>query len=1089
MPIRNRNGGLHRGTLFDTNVPSTSIDKDIFTDQEVEDTIASDDLILMLDVSEDPDKIKYMTRSNFVDGLSGGTITITDNESTDENNLIAFVADAATTTGLHGMEMDGDFHYNPSTGTVTATNFAGTASTATVATTVTITDNESTSETNAVIFTAGGDVDGGNLGLESDGDFTYNPSSGTVGATIFSGALSGNATTATALASGRTIGMTGDVVWTSASFDGSGNVTGTATIQANSVALGTDTTGDYVSQITGGTGIDSTAGTSGEGTSHTLSVDLAEVGEVSIAHGDYIAFMDATDSNATKKEAIEDVAELFAGTGLTASSSVIGVDASQTQITGVGTITTGTWEATDVDVAHGGTGVSSLTANAILTGNGTSAIQAETDLLFSSNKLIPTAAAHDAAGTALTISAGATTAGTSNNQAGGALTIQGGQGKGSGAGGAIVFQVANEAGSGSSINSLATALTINDDSTITTAGAIELGHASDTTIARSGSGDITIEGNAVYRAGGTDVAVADGGTGASTLNNLITMGTHTTGNYVATVTAGTGLTSSGATSGESIAHSLSVDASQTQITSVGTIGTGTWEATDIAVAHGGTGASTATAGFDALSPMTAEGDILYGGSSGTVTKLAKGSDADVLTLASGVPSWATPTTGDITGVTAGNGLSGGGSSGGVSLALDLSELTDTAIANGDYIVFTDTTDSNASVKGDLADVATLFAGTGLTASSSVIGVDASQTQITAVGTIATGVWEATDVAVAHGGTGASTATAGFDALSPMTAEGDILYGGSSGTVTKLAKGSDGEYLKLASGVPSWASVASAAVTALNSATANELVTVGSTTTELDAEANLTYASDLLTTASSSADLPRIDITNTHAGATAGKIRFNKDSASGDDNDVMGTIEWYGTDAAENTHEKLAYIDSYIIDSAHGSEAAGLRFYVAENDATNTLGLQILGQADDDGEVDIVLGAGAASTTTIAGTLTMGSTAAMTNAGLVSVANQSNITGVGTISSGTWEATDVAVAHGGTGASSAGDARTNLGLGTAAVAATGISNTNVPVFTSGVADDDFLRVDGTSIEGRSASEVASDIGAATVGLSVAMAIAL
>ena len=34
--------------------------------------------------------------------------------------------------------------------------------------------------------------------------------------------------TATALATGRTIGMTGDVVWTSASFDGSGNVTGTA---------------------------------------------------------------------------------------------------------------------------------------------------------------------------------------------------------------------------------------------------------------------------------------------------------------------------------------------------------------------------------------------------------------------------------------------------------------------------------------------------------------------------------------------------------------------------------------------------------------------------------------------------------------------------------------------------------------------------------------------------------------------------------------------------------------------------------------------------------------------------------------------
>ena len=49
------------------------------------------------------------------------------------------------------------------------------------------------------------------------------------------GAVTGNADTATALATGRTIGMTGDVVWTSASFTGSGNVTGSATIQSTSV--------------------------------------------------------------------------------------------------------------------------------------------------------------------------------------------------------------------------------------------------------------------------------------------------------------------------------------------------------------------------------------------------------------------------------------------------------------------------------------------------------------------------------------------------------------------------------------------------------------------------------------------------------------------------------------------------------------------------------------------------------------------------------------------------------------------------------------------------------------------------------------
>ena len=49
--------------------------------------------------------------------------------------------------------------------------------------------------------------------------------------------------------------------------------------------------------------------------------------------------------------------------------------------------------------------------------------------------------------------------------------------------------------------------------------------------------------------------------------------------------------------------------------------------------------------------------------------------------------------------------------------------------------------------------------------------------------------------------------------------------------------------------------------------------------------------------------------------------------------------------------------------------------------------------------------------------------------------------------------------------------------TVATLSTGISNGNLPVFTSGAADNDFLRIDGTSIEGRSASEVLSDISAA------------
>lgn len=48
-----------------------------------------------------------------------------------------------------------------------------------------------------------------------------------------------------------------------------------------------------------------------------------------------------------------------------------------------------------------------------------------------------------------------------------------------------------------------------------TAGTIELGHASENTLSAS-SGNLSIEGNLLYRAGGTDVPVTDGGTGAST---------------------------------------------------------------------------------------------------------------------------------------------------------------------------------------------------------------------------------------------------------------------------------------------------------------------------------------------------------------------------------------------------------------------------------------------------------------------------------------------------------------------------------------------------------------------------------------------
>ncbi len=57
-------------------------------------------------------------------------VLVTDNESTDEDNLITFVENATSSTGNVGLEMDGNLTYNPSTGKLTATQLAGTLQTA-----------------------------------------------------------------------------------------------------------------------------------------------------------------------------------------------------------------------------------------------------------------------------------------------------------------------------------------------------------------------------------------------------------------------------------------------------------------------------------------------------------------------------------------------------------------------------------------------------------------------------------------------------------------------------------------------------------------------------------------------------------------------------------------------------------------------------------------------------------------------------------------------------------------------------------------------------------------------------------------------
>jgi len=87
---------------------------------------------------------------------------------------------------------------------------------------------------------------------------------------------------------------------------------------------------------------------------------------------------------------------------------------------------------------------------------------------------------------------------------------------------------------------------------------------------------------------------------------------------------------------------------------------------------GSSGAVTLTVDTDA------KGDLIVGTGADAATKLTAGTDTHVLTAdsstASGL-SWVAPTTGDITGVTAGTAISGGGSSGTVTVNVNVETAT------------------------------------------------------------------------------------------------------------------------------------------------------------------------------------------------------------------------------------------------------------------------------------------------------------------------------------------------------------------------------------------------------------------------------
>ena len=345
---------------------------------------------------------------------------------------------------------------------------------------------------------------------------------------------------------------------------------------------------------------------------------------------------------------------------------------------------------------------------------------------------------------------------------------------------------------------------------------VNIGHASDTTITRSSAGVIAVEGKIVRT---DDVA----------------LGTETSGNYVATITGGDGIASTGATTGETIDHSLSIDtktsgglaiesgklalklddSSITGILNASDGGTGVTTGLSVlnagnitsgtvSTARGGTGVTTGLSVLNATNLTSGTVNTARGGT-GVTTGL---SVLNATNLTSGTVATTRGGTGVTTGLSVldpGN-LSGPVdiSKGGTGVTTGLGVLNATNLTSG--------------------TVATARGGTGVTTGLSVLdpGNLSGPVDISKGGTGVTtglGVLNATNltsgtVATARGGTGVTT---GLSVLDPGNLSGpvDISKGGTGVTtgITVLDPGNLSGTVSISKG-GTGATTASAAATAL-----------------------------------------------------------------------------------------------------------------------------------------------------------------------------------------------------------------------------------------------------------------------------------
>ena len=297
---------------------------------------------------------------------------------------------------------------------------------------------------------------------------------------------------------------------------------------------------------------------------------------------------------------------------------------------------------------------------------------------------------------------------------------------------------------------------------------------------------------------------------ASAINTLSKLTVGTSG-QVLKVTAGVPAWETDTATGTVTSVALSAPAvftvSGSPVTSSGTLAL-TYSGTALPEANGGTAQTTYTTG-----------DFLYASGSNTLSKLAVGTTGQVLTVAAGLPSWATDTT---TGTVTSVGLSAPAfltvgsspvtSSGTLALTFSGTAIpavnggtAQTTYTTGDLLYASGANTLSKLAIGTSAQVLTVTGGapawgsagagtvTSVDMSGGTTGLTTSGGPVTSSGTITL----AGTLAAVNGGTAQTT-----------YATGDLLYASGANTLSKLAVGTTNQVLTVTSGAPAWAAATS-----------------------------------------------------------------------------------------------------------------------------------------------------------------------------------------------------------------------------------------------------------------------------------------